>query len=169
MKKITIIIGLVVVIGIGFLAFTKSSQDSEYDVTVWKGNGQYVTSLSSTNLLKIGDSKSETIITAIQLDQSRKLHDVIVNPARQEIYVLLNDPSEIGGPYIGASVYVIAYQMNGQLIKELALLDGYDLPNASLSVDGQRIHVEQLIKSGNENGDVVLEKFDLDIAKLLSE
>ncbi len=176
MKKILVGIMLFVVIGVVFFMVKKNG--NEYSTISWNGDGNFRTYISRDNMLLIGNFEQQKIVARISLEEMRAVledgnnkeryesRDIIVNPHRSEVYLLFNDKSEIGGPYVAASIHVIASNFDGSKIKDIAVLEGYDMPHVALSEDGFVLHVEQLKKQGTSSKDVILEKFDLNLADL---
>lgn len=159
--------------------FLVHKDGNEYSSIPWTGNENLRTYVSSDNVLLLGDSEKQKIVARISLEKMRAVlkdgsnveryesRDIVVNPRRSEVYVLFNDKDGLGGPYVGASVHVISSHFDGSNIKDIATLEGYDMPHINLSEDGAILHIEQLMKRGPNSNDIKLEKFDLDIAKLL--
>lgn len=180
MKKF-IVLAVVVLIGGAVFLFRDNSK--EYTSVAWTdiGEGRYLTAESSGGVLLIGDSTQKKIIGRIEVkkiqgvltdgdNQERyEIKDRIINPRRTEIYFFINDKQGVGGPYVGASVHVVSSRFDGSLIKDIATLDGYDMPHVTLSEDGTKLRVEQLMKQGPGVDDISLEKSELDIAELQKE
>ena len=172
MKKY-LILGILILIGIVFLV--SRSNNNEYALIPWVGDGQYRTYDSPEGKYYVGDDTKKEIIGIIEMtairatlaggdDKERyEIVDRILNPQRKESYFLFNDKQAIGGPYIGASVHVVSAHFDGTSPKDIATLEGYDIPRVTVSADGTKLHVEQLMKSGPDSSDIVLEKTDINL------